>query len=126
MWRGTQMWAAATIDRRTRKCSGGSRLPPERSACDTLRGMPRPSDATDVTLGRQGRLVIPAALRRELQLQEGDRLSLLREGDQLVLRPRRVDIAAVRGMWKHLGNGHEVDDLIAERREDARRENEEE
>jgi len=61
-----------------------------------------------------------------LQLQEGDRLSLLREGDQLVLRPRRVDIAAVRGMWKHLGNGHEVDDLIAERREDARRENEEE
>jgi len=88
--------------------------------------MPPARTATDVTLGRQGRLVIPAALRRELNLQEGDRLSLVRDGANLVLAPRRADIDAVRGMWKHLGNGHEVDDLIAERREEARRENEEE
>lgn len=88
--------------------------------------MPPVRNATDVTLGRQGRLVIPVAMRRELQLQEGDLLSLVRDGDELVLRPRRADVASVRGMWKHLGNGHEADDLIAERREEARRENEEE
>lgn len=58
-------------------------------------------------------------------LEAGDRLSLAHEGDHLVLRPRRADIDAVRGMWKHLGNGHEVDDFLAERRDEARRESEE-
>lgn len=93
--------------------------------CATLRGMPRRGDTTQVTLGRQGRLVIPADVRRELGLEPGDRLSLVRDGDGLVLRPQRADVASVRGMLKHLGNGHEVDDLLAERREEARREDEE-
>jgi len=84
--------------------------------------MPSDNDATDVVLGRQGRLVIPAALRRELRLQDGDRLSLARDGDRLVVAPRRGEVEAVRGLLRHLGDGHVVDDLIAERRAEAARE----
>ncbi len=84
--------------------------------------MPREASATQVVLGRQGRLVVPAHLRRELKLQEGDRLSLVRDGDQIVLTPQRGDVEALHGLLSHLGNGHEVDDLMAERRAEAARE----
>jgi len=89
--------------------------------CHTLE-MPREGSATQVVLGRQGRLVIPAPMRREMKLAEGDRLSLVRDGDQIVLTPQRNEVKAVLGMLSHLGNGHEVDDLIAERRVEAARE----
>jgi AbrB family looped-hinge helix DNA binding protein len=38
-----------------------------------------------VSLGRQGRLVIPAALRRSLGFEEGDRLMAREEAGRLVL-----------------------------------------
>lgn len=84
--------------------------------------MPPEASATQVVLGRQGRLVIPAPMRREMKLAEGDRLSLVRDGDQIVLSPQRSDVEALHGMLGHLGNGHEVEDLIAERRAEAARE----
>jgi AbrB family looped-hinge helix DNA binding protein len=43
------------------------------------------SASVEVSLGRRGRLVIPAPLRRALELEEGDRLVACQEDDRLVL-----------------------------------------
>lgn len=76
-------------------------------------------------LGRQGRLVIPARLRQEMELNEGDRLSLHRDGDRLVIVPQRREAEALRGMFSHLAKDRSVvDELIADRRAEARRESE--
>lgn len=49
------------------------------------------SASVEVSLGRQGRLVIPAPLRRALELEEGDRLVARQEADRLVLeKPERI------------------------------------
>ncbi|UUY05360.1 AbrB/MazE/SpoVT family DNA-binding domain-containing protein [Svornostia abyssi] len=76
-----------------------------------------------VTIGRQGRLVIPATVRGELGLHEGDRLTLRVERGRLVLAPDRAKVEPLRGMFRDLAPaGGVVDELIAERREEARRE----
>lgn len=83
------------------------------------------NDVAAVTVGRQGRLVIPSRVRRALHIAEGDRLSLSVDGDRLVLVPQRAEVEQVRGMFKHLATDVSVvDELLAERREEARRENE--
>ncbi len=49
------------------------------------------SSSVEVCLGRQGRLVIPAPLRRSLGLEEGDRLEARQEAGRLVLeKPERI------------------------------------
>jgi AbrB family looped-hinge helix DNA binding protein len=72
-----------------------------------------------VVVGRQGRVVIPADVRRDMGIGEGDRLALERDGDRLVLVPQHAEIARIRGMFRHLGDGKVAEDLIAERRRDA-------
>ena len=53
--------------------------------------MSESSASVEVSLGRQGRLVIPAPLRRSLGLEEGDRLVARREADRLVLeKPQQI------------------------------------
>lgn len=42
----------------------------------------------EVQIGPQGRIVIPAALRKELNLKPGDRLVARKEGDSLVFESR--------------------------------------
>ena len=46
----------------------------------------------EVQLGPQGRLVIPAHLRRALDLKPGDRLIVRQEGDSIVLERREHDV----------------------------------
>jgi len=76
-----------------------------------------------VTLGPQGRIVIPAGVRRRLGLERGDAFALSVEHDQLVLRPQAVAAKHARGLYKHLATDTSVvDELIGERREAARRE----
>lgn len=72
-----------------------------------------------VVVGRQGRVVIPADIRRDMGIGEGDRLSVERDGERLVLVPQLGEIARIRGMFRHLGDGHVVADLIADRRREA-------
>lgn len=80
-----------------------------------------------VTVGPQGRNVIPASARRELGIAEGDVLNVAVDADRLVLASRRAAAAKLDGMLSHLATGVSVvDELIAERREDARREQEQE
>ena len=72
-----------------------------------------------IVVGRQGRVVIPAGVRRDMGIGEGDRLTVQRDGERLVLVPQVSEVAGIRGMFKHLGDGHVVDDLIADRRREA-------
>ena len=77
----------------------------------------------EVQIGAQGRVVIPAALRRELKLMPGDRLIARKVGDSLVLERRE---AIERRLWDMFADIPEdvslVDELITERRAEARRE----
>lgn len=84
-----------------------------------------PRQRTTVTLGRQGRLVIPAATRRRLGIATGDELNLIEENGHVVLETRAAAAARARGSLEHLATDVSVvDELIAERREEARREDE--
>lgn len=75
-------------------------------------------------VGAQGRLVIPAELRRELGLEPGGTLMAHVEADRLVLeRPQRI-LERLRAELQEAAPAgvSVVDELIAERREEARRE----
>lgn len=78
------------------------------------------SPARSIRLGPQGRVVIPVALRKLLALRPGDAMVVWVEGDRLVLRPRR---AVEEELWKLFAGveGSLADDLIRERRQEARR-----
>ena len=56
---------------------------------------------TKVTLDKAGRVVIPKALRDELNLGPGDALRLEAEGEQIILRPLRgvIPLRKERGLW---------------------------
>jgi len=80
-----------------------------------------------VRVGPQGRVVIPAALRRELKLEPGDVLIARAEDDRLVLETRDAILERWRRRFAHIPSDVSLaDELIAERREEARREEEEE
>lgn len=67
--------------------------------------------------------MVPASLRRELGIETGDVLIARAEGGRLVLEPRDAILARLRSRFASLPPGVSlVDELIAERREEARRE----
>jgi AbrB family looped-hinge helix DNA binding protein len=76
-----------------------------------------------VTVGDRGRLVLPSAVRRELDLKPGTQMLLSTEGDgSLRLRPYRAVAEQSRGLLRDLSGGSMVDELLAERRAEAARE----
>ncbi|MBA3471732.1 MAG: AbrB/MazE/SpoVT family DNA-binding domain-containing protein [Rubrobacter sp.] len=77
-----------------------------------------------VTMGDRGRLVLPASVRSRLGLSEGDRLVLTLEQDgSLKLVALRDAVRKLRGSYAHLAPDRSLaDELIAERREEVRRE----
>ena len=79
-----------------------------------------------VILDKRGRLTLPAALRKRLDLKPGDRLVLIvdSEGSFRVVSAREVARRCL-GMYRDLAPGRSfAEELIAERREEARREEE--
>ncbi len=81
------------------------------------------SESNEVQVGPQGRVVIPAALRKALQLKPGDRLVARQVGDSLVLERREAVIKRLQGLFAHIpAEVSLVDELIDERREEAARE----
>jgi AbrB family looped-hinge helix DNA binding protein len=79
--------------------------------------------AIEVTVGPQGRLVVPAPLRRRLGIEAGDVLVARAEDDRLVLERRDAVLARLRTRFLVVpAEVSMVDELIAERRVDAKRE----
>jgi len=74
-------------------------------------------------MNEQGRLVVPAELRRELRLEPGEDLVAWSESGRLVLATRAELARSVRGILAGRG-GSAVDELIAERRVAAQHEQE--
>jgi AbrB family looped-hinge helix DNA binding protein len=79
--------------------------------------------SNEVQVGAQGRLVIPAALRKALGLKPGDRLIARQEGESLVLERREAIEQRLQDRFRHIPREVSlVDELIAERRAEAARE----
>jgi AbrB family looped-hinge helix DNA binding protein len=80
-------------------------------------------ERADVRLGAQGRLVIPARLRRLLGLKAGDSLIAHTENGRLVIETREQILARLQSLFEHVPPEVSLaDELIEERREEARRE----
>ena len=81
------------------------------------------AQSIEVTVGPQGRLVVPAPLRRRLGIEAGDVLIASARDDRLVLERRDAILARVRQRLAVVpADVSMVDELIAERREEAKRE----
>lgn len=74
-----------------------------------------------VRLGKQGRLVVPASLRKVLGLELGDELVARAEDGRLIFEPKAAVVARLRARFKGI-EGSLADELIAERREEAKHE----
>jgi AbrB family looped-hinge helix DNA binding protein len=76
-----------------------------------------------IKIGTHGRTVIPAALRRAMDLQSGEELVARLAGEQLILERRETVERRLKARFAHIPS--EVDlasELLAERREAAKRE----
>jgi AbrB family transcriptional regulator (stage V sporulation protein T) len=72
-----------------------------------------------------GKIVIPAELRREFGLKEGDTLVFEREGSSLVIKTYEQVVREVQAEFKAMLGDRKislVDELIADRRAEAARE----
>lgn len=74
-----------------------------------------------LVVGKQGRVVLPAKLRKALRLQVGDELLASVEDGQLVIRR---DEQLDHQLWEKFGRirGSMAEELIKERRGEAKRE----
>jgi AbrB family looped-hinge helix DNA binding protein len=83
----------------------------------------------DVTsrLNDNGRIVIPAEIRQKMGIKPGDTLYLTLEGDVLKVESQLARIRRIQESMRALIPGDRLlsDELIADRREEARRETEE-
>jgi AbrB family looped-hinge helix DNA binding protein len=74
-----------------------------------------------VRLGPQGRIVVPAEIRRRLGLVEGAELAASIDGDRVILEPREAVLRRARGRFRHVRVS-----LAAELADDRRRRAQEE
>lgn len=72
-------------------------------------------DTHVVQVGAKGRVVLPASIRRQLRIDEGDELVALVEGEAVVLLPREAVGRRLQAMFADVP-GSMVDDLRADRR----------
>lgn len=76
------------------------------------------SDTNVVEVGPKGRVVIPAAIRRRLGIERGTRLTVLVDGEALVLVPRRAVERRLHGIFSGVPASM-ADELTEERRAEA-------
>ena len=74
----------------------------------------------EIHLGRQGRLVLPASLRRKLELKTGDKLLVREETGQIVLEKPAAIKKRLKARFSKIPKERSLaSELIAERREEA-------
>ena len=79
--------------------------------------------ANEVRVGLQGRVVIPAALRRALDFNPGDHLLMREEDGRLVLEKAATIERRLKARFKHIPKEERLAaQLIEERRADTSRE----
>ena len=79
--------------------------------------------SVEVHLGRQGRIVIPASLRRSLQLEAGDKLIAREEEGRIVLEKQSAIKQRLKNRFTKISENRSLaDELIIERREAAQEE----
>src|SRR6185503_5313066 len=95
-------------------------------------GSPPPglqSPVYHVAVTDRGRLVLPVEIREKLKIKDGDKVAVAIETDgSISVTTKNVAISMLRGMFKHLrkpGEPLASDQLIAERRREARMEDRE-
>lgn len=81
----------------------------------------RERDMYTLAVGAKGRLILPVALQRRAQLEEGDQLVVtVKEDGSLHIVRLRDQAKQCEGLFRHLApNRSLVDELIAERRQEA-------
>ncbi len=85
--------------------------------------MPKLITQTEVQLDPQGRLVIPAQLRRSLGFESGDSLIARMEDGRLILEKAETIKQRLKSRFAHLPSTTSLaEELIADRREEAKRE----
>jgi AbrB family looped-hinge helix DNA binding protein len=85
--------------------------------------MARPLKQTELHVGPQGRVVIPASLRKALGLARGNTLIARVENDQLVLQKPSNLLARLKSRFSVVPDKVNLaDELIAQRRREARKE----
>ena len=85
--------------------------------------MEHDSSFVRLRLGPQGRIVVPAHFRRALGLEVGDALVASIDEGRIVLAPREAALARLLDRFPAATEGQSaVDELLADRRAEARRE----
>ena len=79
------------------------------------------SSTEEVKVGREGRVLIPAEIRRAAGIKPGTTLIVRVEGERVVLIPRDAIKRRLRQMFAEV-EGSMAAELIAERHEEAARE----
>lgn len=94
---------------------------------DVVMALKQAKPIQQVRIGGQGRIVIPAHLREELGLKEGNTLIARVEDGRLVLETRETILKRLKDYVRaHIPPGVSlVDELLAERRAEAQKEMEE-
>ena len=77
---------------------------------------------TEVRFGAQGRLVVPAPIRKALGFLPGDTLVARVEDDHLVVEKQDSVERRIRARFRKAKGSSLAGEFIAERREEARRE----
>jgi len=85
------------------------------------------ASSVKIRINDNGRIVIPVEMRQKLGILAGDTVLLTIEGDALKIESYRARVRRVQeSLRKYIAPGRSLaDELIAERREEARREMEE-
>jgi AbrB family looped-hinge helix DNA binding protein len=80
--------------------------------------------AETVTLSESGRIVLPAAIRKEFGLEPGERLTVYSEGGEIRILSRKMALESVRAsIIRQRGSLKGIlDEFLAERRAEAARE----
>jgi AbrB family looped-hinge helix DNA binding protein len=99
---------------------------PLKKLTQNYRAMSLPLEQYTVNLAETGELVIPETVRKQLNLQPGDSLTLTLENDgSLRLFSLRKSVQKIQGIFKDIAPGISLaDELIQERREEVHREGE--